>query len=354
VIAAAVAIALITVAGCSCGDDGAEADTSAATSTSAPPDVATTTTAPAGPRPSAGCGASDQASVVAEERLIDVDGVSRRYLLTVPEAHDGTMPLPVVFDFHGLLEGAEVHSQMSGYSALAEEEGFVVVFPHGTGNPLQWDVEPSPDNKDVAYFDAVLDEVSTALCLDESRVYATGLSMGAMFTSVLLCERADVLAAAAPVAGLLDPDGCDPSRPVPILTFHGTEDPILRFNGGVDLSGIGLGGGDDAEAPSPPTTTPPADLDGPGYPANVAAWAERNGCDPDATDTDLSDEVIQRVYDCPAGADVEFDIVIGGGHAWPSSEFSQSIESVVGFTTLDVDGTRDGWAFMSQFTNDGG
>jgi poly(3-hydroxybutyrate) depolymerase len=83
----------------------------------------------------------------------------------------------------------------------------------------------------------------------------------------------------------------------------------------------------------------------------VAAWAERNGCDPEPTDTDLSDEVIHRVHDCPDGADVEFEIVVDGGHAWPGSEFSRSIENVVGHTTFDVDATRDGWAFLSQFTN---
>lgn len=348
VVALGLAVSFVALVATGCGgsgDDDAGSATRAPSSASA---VAPTTTIESGPVPSAGCGTSAHAPVEEQEQTLEVDGVPRRYLLTVPTAHDGTTPLPIVFDFHGLLEGADIHTQMSGYSAVAEQEGFVVVFPHGTGNPLAWNLRLGDDNPDLDYFDAVLDEVSSTVCIDESRVYSTGLSMGAMFTSVLLCERADVLAAAAPVAGLLDPEGCDPSRPVPILAFHGTEDPILRFNGGVDLSGIQVGGqADDAAS----TTVPPADLDGPGFPANVAAWAERNGCDPDAADTDLSDEVVQRVYDCPPGAEVEFDIVVGGGHAWPGSDFSRSIANVVGFTTFDVDATRDGWAFMSQFTN---
>ena len=89
-----------------------------------------------------------------------------------------------------------------------------------------------------------------------------------------------------------------------------------------------------------------------GYPATVAAWAERNGCGPEPTDTEVTSEVVHRVYDCPAGADVEFYIVLGGGHSWPSSEFSESIGDIVGKTTFDIDATRDAWAFLSQFRND--
>lgn len=284
--------------------------------------------------------------MVEAERHLSVHGNDRRYLLTVPSAHSEDEPLPVVFDFHGLMEGAEVHARMSEYSGLAEEEGFVVVFPHGTGDPVHWDVSPAEENPDLAYFDALVQHLASELCVDTARIYATGLSNGAMFTSTLVCERADVLAAAAPVAGILDHPGCSPSRPVPIVAFHGTDDPILLFNGGVDVSML-----PGAEPPSGPTTTqPPADLDGPGHPATVAAFAERNGCAPEPTDTELTDEVVHRVFPCPPGADVEFYIVIGGGHTWPSSQFSASLEDLLGPTTFDVDATEDAWEFLSRFS----
>jgi polyhydroxybutyrate depolymerase len=252
----------------------------------------------------------------------------------------------VVLDFHGLMEGAEVHAGMTKWSELAEQEGVVVVFPHGTGDPVRWDVGlDDAENDDLAYTDALLAEVGDALCVDTSRVYATGLSNGAMMTSVLLCARSDVIAAAAPVAGLSDLEGCDPERPVPLLTYHGTADPILLFNGGVDTSAIPGGGDDDA----PTTTQPEADLDGEGYPAAAAAFAERNGCEAEPTDTEVSDEVLHRVYDCPDGADVEFYIVRGGGHSWPGSDFSKAIVDIVGPTTFDVDATADSWEFLQQF-----
>ncbi len=268
--------------------------------------------------------------MVEEERQLAVDGVERRYLLTVPTAHDGDTPLPVVFDFHGLTDGADVEAARTGYSAVAERDGVVAVFPEGTGNPLHWDASPDPGNVDLRFFDALVDELGAELCLDTSRIYVTGFSNGAMFTSTLLCERSDVLAAAAPVSGVIDVAGCAPDQPVPLIAFHGTADPVLLFNGGVNLPGLQGGSS---------TTRPPVDLDGPGFPATVAAFASRNGCAPTPQDTELSDQAVRRVYDCPAGADVEFDIVLGAGHAWPTAEKTASA----------VDATRDGWEFMRRF-----
>ena len=112
----------------------------------------------------------------------------------------------------------------------------MVAFPNGTGEPVKWDANPSSDpNQDLAYFDQLLDQLETDLCIDTSRVDVTGLSYGAIMTSFLTCVRTDDFAAVAPVAGITVPADCEPSRPMPVITFHGTADPILKFNGGVDL-----------------------------------------------------------------------------------------------------------------------
>ena len=73
-----------------------------------------------------------------------------------------------------------------------------------------------------------------------------------------------------------------------------------------------------------------------------------NGCK-GSTDEDVSDEVIHRTFDCPDGAAVEFYIIEGGGHSWPGSEFSKSIDSIVGPTTFDIDATDLIWTFFQRF-----
>jgi polyhydroxybutyrate depolymerase len=344
----AVGLAVTVVAGGCSSDDGKGGDGDAAEARTA----TTEATAPEAAEavPSAGCDAGATTEADLAEATLPVAGTERRWLLSAPAWADGEDPLPLVLDFHGLAEGADIHAQMTQLGPYGVEEGFVTVFPNALGSPVLWDVDPVVENNtDLAFVTAVLDRVEQERCIDTARVYATGLSNGAMMTSVVACALSDRIAAVAPVSGIGLPEGCEPSHPMPVLTFHGTADPILQFNGGVDLSGLGgvLGGEDDSGGPT--TTRPPADLEGPGYPDTVKQWAALDGCDDTFEDEDVSDTVIRRVYDCPDDAPVEFVIVEGGGHTWPSSEFSKSIEQIVGVTTFDIDATHEVWTFFQQF-----
>ena len=96
-----------------------------------------TTAKPVGTaRPSAGCGTSTVGALDAEKQVLTVAGEERFFLLTTPPAHDGKTPVPWCSTFTGSMEGAEVHAGMCQYfGKVAEEEGFVVVFPHGTASP---------------------------------------------------------------------------------------------------------------------------------------------------------------------------------------------------------------------------
>ena len=344
-----VAIAITTVAivltSCSSSSSGGHPAADNAPS----PSAATTSTVPStnGPAtPSAGCGTSTVRAADAAHKTVQVDGQTREYLLTTPPAHDDKTPLPLVLDFHGLAEGAEVQTHMSNMGALAQKEGFVVAFPQGQGQLVHWDLgAPPKPHPDLDFVSQLLDQLKADLCIDTSRVYASGLSYGAFMTSLVACEFSKKFAAVAPVAGVAAYPGCATKPPVPMIAFHGTKDPILGFNGGIgSIAGF---------TPPPPagatTTTQPAQLDGPGYPANVAAWAERNGCDDTPTDTKIARDVVHRVYHCPVGQDVEFYIILGGGHAWPGSKFSQQIASVVGRTTMSIDATKLIWKFFQRF-----
>ncbi|CAN5886478.1 hypothetical protein BH24ACT6_BH24ACT6_16000 [soil metagenome] len=315
--------------------------TTAAPSTVPP----TTNAADAAPRPSAGCGTSPASAVEWQRNELSVRGAERWYLLTVPESHDGETPMPLVLDFHGFSEGAQIHTMMSEMAPAAAQRGFVVALPNGTQEPVRWDTGVDPAaNDDLAYVIELLDRLERDLCIDTSRVYATGLSNGAFMSSAIACALPDRVAAVAPVAGATV--ACETlDRPMPVYAIHGTADPILLFNGGVDASR--LPGGD---AQAPPNTLPPVDLTGPGYPQAMVDWAARNDCDESYEDRRMAQDVIRRVWDCPAGADTEFVIVEGGGHSWPGSEFSSQIESIIGPTTESFAATDTMWDFFDRFT----
>lgn len=337
------------LAGCGGGDDDASADepVTSTTADGSTDDGATDGAASGeaadpqatgdGPAvPSSGCDSAPHAPSEGERVDTTSGGAERWYLVTAPEDEE---PLPLVVDMHGFMEGAEVHALMSDLGTFGLQQGFVTVFPHGTGDPVQWGV--GLDSPDLDFIDAVVAEVTASRCIDTSRVYATGLSMGAMMTSLLACTRADTFAAFAPVNGIQLPDGCAPARPVPVLAFHGTADPILLFNGGVDTSSF-TGGEPGASATIPEE----ADLDGPGYPATLASWADLQGCT-DPVDVEEA-PVVDRTWTCPAGAALEFVIVEGQGHGWPGSEFAESIGGITGPQADGVDANTRIWEFFQQ------
>jgi polyhydroxybutyrate depolymerase len=323
------------------------------------------------PVPSPGCAVAPGPSVTSQQDTITVGGSSRSYLLDTPApgtpsptqsatssptTKAGTVPAtprPLVLDFHGLDEGAVIHSATSQFGVLGQKDGFVVVFPQGTGSPVQWDTtDQSSTNPDLQYVTALLQQVESTKCIDTSRVYASGFSDGSFMVSLLACTMSNRFAAIAAVSGLQLDKPCPTTRKVPILAFHGTADPILFFNGGLGSATLNqLIGPPSATPTSAPTTTTtlPAKLHGPGYPATVQAWAVKDGCSPHSTDTKLSSQVILRTYHCPAGTDVEFYIILGGGHAWPGSKVSQAISKLTGFTTFQISATPVIWRFFHRF-----
>jgi polyhydroxybutyrate depolymerase len=283
--------------------------------------------------------------VTNESQDLQVSGAHRTYLLTTPRPHS-RQPAAVVVDFHGYGEGDTTESLTTQFGALGQKDGFISIFPAGRGSPIQWDTSTKPGNSDVRFVAALLNKVEATQCVDKSRIYATGLSQGAFMTSTMACVMSSRFAAFAPVSGVQLSSPCPASRPVPILAFHGTGDPILHFNGGVGLAVLA----DDLHAHAKPLPKlPTARLFGPGYPATVKAWAARDGCAARPTDTKLSPHVIKRVYHCPAGVAVDFDIILGGGHSWPGSAFSAEIARFVGQTTMEINATNAIWAFFQHF-----
>lgn len=335
-------------AGCLASSGAAPAPASAAlASRSAPAPPATPDSAgPGAPVPSAGCAVPQAGAVSNELQGLEVTGVPRWYLLTTPPPVSRgpaatltttPVPRPLVLDFAGLGESAALQASMSQFGTLGQQDGFVVAFPEGTGDPVRWDMSSlSATNPDLAFVTDLLDQLESTQCIDTSRVYASGFSDGAYMASALACSMSDRFTAIGAVSGLQLPTRCSTVRPVPIIAFHGTADPILPFGGGTGTANLAqlL---DDTEA----TPTP--------LPTVVRDWAGRDGCDPRSVDTGVASGVVLRSYRCPAGSDVQFYMVTGGGHSWPGSLISAAESATDGPTTFEIDATSLMWSFFQRF-----
>jgi len=259
---------------------------------------------------------------------------------------------PVVLNWHGLGSDGFQQALLTNYETLAEAEGFMVVHPTGAvgsatadgqGPQTGWELAPFdvPGRDDLAMAEALIDRVVSDYCADPDRVYSTGLSNGGFFTSRLVCELADRIAAAVTVAGVAHPDDCSPSRAVAIMAFHGTADGIVPFDGGPSA----LAGSD-----APPELV---EFFEQVMPDELAAFATDFDCEPEPEITPISDEVI--AYDYPNCADdvaVRFIEINDGGHTWPGSFLGAFMTEALGPTTTDVSATSEGWRFMSRYSLD--
>lgn len=267
-------------------------------------------------------------------------GRSGTYIQDVPTAAPGTA-LPVVFDLHGYMESAALEHEGTGLSGYGDRHGFVTITPEITESGLpRWD--DTRGSADVAYLGDLITRVESTLCVDQRRVFVAGLSMGAFTTSSVACQLADRVAAVAPVAGLQAFGWCAPARPVPVVAFHGTGDPFVAYTGGDGPVGRLL------PAPDGSLQRHPGD-GGPlprSIPDQVTAWAARNGCGIDPTSTPVAADVTLIRYPCPAGDEVEFYSIAGGGHTWPGSTSPVYPAPLVGKTTHSIDANTVMWDFF--------
>lgn len=242
-----------------------------------------------------------------------VGGRERSYLLHLPPNYAQAAALPLVLVLHGGGGNASNAAMMSGMSARADRAGFIVAYPNGTGRRddrlLTWNagnccgqaLDQGVD--DVGFIRMLIADLAGRYKVDSRRIYVTGMSNGGMMTYRVACELADVIAAAAPVAGALNPPECRPGRPVPLIIFHGTADQHVLYEGGPPRKTIDSHPRVDASV---------ADA--------VAFWTANNGC-PAAPASEERDGVVRDTYaGCRDGAEVVLYSIQGGGHAWPGGE----------------------------------
>jgi polyhydroxybutyrate depolymerase len=255
----------------------------------------------------------------------------RTYLLYVPKSYNAAVPTPLVISIHGYAEWPAHQMEISHWNQLADENGFIVVYPSGTQFPLRWRIRGTPGDdvelmKDVNFISALIDKLSAKYNIDPMRIYANGLSNGGGMSFVLSCKLSERIAAFGSVSGayLLPWNAFISSRPVPAIIFHGTADPIVPFQGGPSAS---------------------FNVPFPAIPEWVEALAKHYGCE-SAPETLLSMGAVSGIQYTHCAADVVFYTINGGGHSWPGG--TPIPKWIVGTTTKDIDATRIMWNFFVQ------
>jgi polyhydroxybutyrate depolymerase len=172
-------------------------------------------------------------------RAVQVGSDSRSYILHAPSGYDGSKPVPLVVDFHGLSGSGSQEEGTTLYKSLTDAEGVVSAYPNGMSGPMGagWNVGPCcvANVDDVAFAKALVADAEKVACIDPKRVYAVGFSMGGGITHYLGCHAADVFAAVALAAFDLlkeNVDGCKPSRPITVIAFRSHGDTFVNYDGG--------------------------------------------------------------------------------------------------------------------------
>jgi polyhydroxybutyrate depolymerase len=255
-------------------------------------------------------------------------GQKREYVLFVPSSYDGSQPTPLVISMHAAGMWGAAQRRTSRWDDVAERHGFIVVYPSGTEFPRIWHAQlPGADlAADVRFISELIDTLQATYNVDSSRIYVDGLSNGGGMAFALSCTLSDRIAAVGMVASaqFLPWSWCKDGRPVPMIAFHGTADPLTPYRGGASWV---------------------ADRPFPNIPRWTALWARRNRCAPDPVESAVAADVNRLEYTgCADDAAVVLYTVIGGGHTWPGG--SPLPEWLAGPTSYSVDASSEMWDFF--------
>ncbi len=237
---------------------------------------------------------------------------ARPYTLHVPPSYDAGSPAPLVVMFHGYSGSGSVEEQLFKIAPTSDAHGFLYAYGDGlvdsSGNRF-WNATDACCNidhnpvDDVAYFDAIVDDVSSKYAVDPHRIYAIGHSNGGFMAHRLACDRTSKLAAIVSYGGAVwnDATKCNPSAPIAVAEVHGDADQTISYDGGQTVNG----------------TYPSAHQ-------TVATWAAKNGCTGTLASTGATldvaleipgNETVVAAYGgCPSGVDVQLWTVQGGPH----------------------------------------
>ena len=257
--------------------------------------------------------------------------LKREYLLHVPTSYDRAKPTPLVISMHGAGMWPAAQMDASRWNAVADREGFIVVYPSGAirRGPRVWRADGDDETGlDVAFISDLIDALRSSYNIDASRIYANGLSNGGGMAFALSCALPDRIAAVGMVAAACTSSWtwCKDQRPVPMIAFHGTADYVTPYHGG---------------------NTFVAPRAFPGIAEWTGNWARRNGCAPTPIESAAAADVWRSEYPgCADDAAVVLYTIRGGGHTWPGG--GDLPEWALGPVNRSIDASREMWAFFKR------
>jgi polyhydroxybutyrate depolymerase len=273
-----------------------------------------------------------------------VNGIKRTFFFHLPKNFAQTKIYPLVFNFHGAGGQGEGWATGSRFSLLADNAGFIAVYPDALprdnttvppSTPLptdefSWLRYYDSTNPDVLFVRAMISYFEAEYKIDPKRIYATGFSSGGFISHTLGCTLADKIAAIAPVAALhlrTADANCRPTHPVSVLVINGKADNV------VPSSGTRLSFSAD---------------DGRNF------WLKANNCPNNEqkfslTDRNATKSSVQSWQNCQNNAAVAQYLVEGKGHDWLSDE--ETTVTACNLAKADCEGyslsyNREIWAFF--------
>jgi polyhydroxybutyrate depolymerase len=324
---------------------------------------------------------------------VTVDGVDRTFMLRLPKGYDLQQHYPVVILLHGMNQDADDMERLTQFDTVADKDGIIAVYPfalngrwnigvqpeqrrttmgpggghghHGgggypgggggypggggggypggggggypggggqqpSGRDSGDDRRPAPAD-DIAFINQMLDQLSTKISVDPTRVYAAGLSEGGFMSLRLGCALGDRLAAVAAVGAAMPKTMiCLPPRPVPLVMINGTSDPVVHYGGGTEHN---------------------MSLETLSVEDSAKAWAKIDRCTEKPERSKLpsakggTETKVDTYTGCHEGAEVVSYSLKGAGNTWPGG-LQYEAEKQVGKTSEDFNANETLWSFL--------
>lgn len=298
------------------GSPTATMSTTGSPTPAASPAASSTATPPADAIPQVATGVS--------RGTLAFDGTERTYRLFVPKGA-GNAKMPLVLALHGGLGSGDIMAAKTRFEALAQQEGFIAVFPDGldgTWNAGGCCGKAARNNvDDVGFLAALIKDLQDRAPLDPSRVFMTGHSNGAMMSFRFGCEHPEMVRGIAPVAGSLEIPKCAASKGTNLLTIHGDADENHPIDGGRGPKSI-------------------ANVDFVSMAQTLSVWTSAMACGAPTTTTD-GPLTTTNWAGCKDGTVARYIIVAGASHGWPGSAAASGDTP-----SQALDATSTVWAFF--------